>query len=123
MEVEYHYFIYVCSSTARSITLGVLYGYKAVLQVATFVMALKTRKVNVQGMDDYREIVMATYLTCFVLIINLVVQYTVEDQINTFTAVTSLSFFIGTTAIVVLVFVPKVTSTAVAICVHCCTAL
>ena len=110
MEVEYRYFIYVCSSTARSITLGVLYGYKAVLQVATFVMALKTRKVNVQGMDDYREIVMATYLTCFVLIINLVVRYTVEDQINTFAAVTSLSFFIGTTAIVVLVFVPKVTS-------------
>jgi len=92
--------------------LGVLYGYKALLQVATVVMALKTRKVKVQGLDayDYREIVMATYFTCFVLVIILIVNYTVEDQINTFTAVTSLSFFIGTTAIVVLVFVPKVTS-------------
>jgi len=69
--------------------------------------------VNVQGMDDYREIVMATYLTCFVLIINLIAKFVVEDQINTFTAVTSLTFFVGTTAIVVLVFVPKVTSTAV----------
>jgi len=108
--VEYHYFIYICSSTGRDIMLGVLYGYKALLQVATVVMALKTRKVKVQGLDDYREIVMATYLTCFVLVINLIVNYTVEDQINTFTAVTSLSFFIGTTAIVVLVFVPKVTS-------------
>ena len=90
--------------------LGVLYGYKALLQVATVVMALKTRKVKVQGLDDYREIVMATYFTCFVLVIILIVNYTVEDQINTFTAVTSLSIFIGTTAIVVLVFVPKVTS-------------
>jgi len=113
MEVEYHYFIYTCSSAAWNITLGILYGYKALLQVATFVMALKTRKVNVQGMDDYREIVMATYLTCFVLIINLIAKFVVEDQINTFTAVTSLTFFVGTTAIVVLVFVPKVTSTAV----------
>ena len=107
--VEYHYFIYICSSTGRDIMLGVLYGYKALLQVATVVMALKTRKVKVQGLDDYREIVMATYFTCFVLVIILIVNYTVEDQINTFTAVTSLSIFIGTTAIVVLVFVPKVT--------------
>ena len=119
--MEYHYFIYICSSVARDITLGVLYGYKAVLQVATVIMALKTRKVRVQGLDDYREIIMATYLTCFVLVIILIVKYTVEDMINTFAAVTSLSFFIGTTAIVVLVFVPKVIREPCA--VHCCTAL
>jgi len=109
-EVEYHYFIYICSSTGRDIMLGVLYGYKAVLQGATVIMALKTRKVKVRGLDDCREIVMATYLTSFVLVIILIINYTVEDMINTFTALTSLSFFIGATAIILLVFVPKVTS-------------
>jgi len=109
-EVEYHYFIYICSSTGRNIMLGVLYGYKAVLQGATVIMALKTRKVKVRGLDDCREIVMATYLTSFVLVIILIINYTVEDMINTFTALTSLSFFIGATAIILLVFVPKVTS-------------
>jgi len=108
--VEYRYFIYICSSTGRDITLGILYGYKAVLQGATVIMALKTRKVKVQGLDDWREIVMATYLTSFVLIIILIVNYTVEDMINTFTALISLSFFTGATAIILLVFVPKVTS-------------
>ena len=107
--VEYHYFIYICSSTGRDITLGVLYGYKAVLQGATVIMALKTRKVKVRGLDDCQEIIMATYLTSFVLIIILIVNYTVEDMINTFISITSLSFFIGATAIILLVFVPKVT--------------
>ena len=62
--VEYHYFIYICSSTGRDITLGVLYGYKAVLQGATVIMALeiKTRKVKVRGLDDCQEIIMATSL-------------------------------------------------------------
>ena len=107
---EYRYFIYVCSSTARSITLGVLYGYKAVLQGATVVMALKTRKVKVRGLDDWQEIVMTTYLTSFVLVITLIANYAVEDQINTFATITSLSFLTGATAIILLVFVPKVTS-------------
>ena len=108
--MEYHYFIYICSSTGRDITLGVLYGYKAILQGATVIMALKTRQVKVRGLNDWQEIVLATYLTSFVLVITLIVNYTVEDKINTFTALTSLSYFIGATAIILLVFVPKVTS-------------
>ena len=52
--VEYRYYIYICTSTARDVTLGVLYGYKAVLQAVTLVMALKTRKVKIQGLNDYR---------------------------------------------------------------------
>jgi len=111
--VEYHYFVYVCSSEARKWALGILYGYKVVLQAITVIMALKTRKVKVRGVDDYREIIMATYLTSFVLVIVLIVNYTVEDMINTFIGITSLSFFIGATAIILLVFVPKVTSSLV----------
>ena len=108
--VEYHFFVIICSSDARKFTLGVLYGYKVVLQAITVIMALKTRKVKVRGLDDYREIIMATYLTSFVLVIILIINYTVEDQRNTFTALTSLSFFTAATATILLVFVPKVTS-------------
>ena len=72
-------------------------------------MALKTRKANVQGLNDYQEVVLATYLTTFVLVIYFVVIYTMDDGINSFAAVTSFSIFIGATAIILLVFVPKVT--------------
>ena len=106
--MEFRYYIYVCTSIGRDATLGVLYSYKIFLQAVTVVMALKTRKVKVQGLDDYREIVMATYLTSFVLVIILIVNYTLKERINAFAAVTSLSYFIGATAIILLVFVPKV---------------
>ena len=88
--------------------LAVLYGYKAIMQVATLIMALKTRKVKVQGLDDYREIVLATYLSSFLLIIILIVTYTIKNRINTFVVLCNSSYLIGTTTIVLLVFVPKV---------------
>ena len=106
--MEFRYYIYICTSVARDATLGVLYSYKIFLQAVTVVMALRTRKVKVRGLDDYREIIMATYLTSFVLVIILIVNYTLKERINAFAAVTSLSYFIGATAIMVLVFVPKV---------------
>ena len=106
--VEFRYYIYICTSVARDATLGVLYSYKIFLQAVTVVMALRTRKVKVRGLDDYREIIMATYLTSFVLVIILIVNYTLKERINAFAAVTSLSYFTGATAIMVLVFVPKV---------------
>ena len=108
--VEYRYVMYICTSTARDVTLGVLYGYKAVLQAVTLVMALKTRKVKVPGLNDYREVVLATYLTCLVVVIIIIVNYTMENEMNSFIAITSLSYFTGATAIVALVFVPKVIS-------------
>ena len=107
--MEYRYFIYTCNSTARDVTLGVLYGYKILLHLATVVMALKTRKVQVKGLNDYREIVLATYVSSFVLVIILIFNIFVSDRIDLFTVLTSFGLFVGATAIMVLVFVPKVT--------------
>ena len=101
-------FIYTCNSTALDIILGVLYGYKILLHLATVVMALKTGKVKVKGLDDYREIILAACVSGFVLVLILVFTYTVADQINVYSALTSFSLFVGATAIMVLVFVPKV---------------
>ena len=92
----------------RDITLGVLYGYKALIQTVTVILALKTRKVKVKGLDDYREIVLATYLSSSLLIIILIFTYTLFDRINTFAALSSFCFLVGTTMIVAVVFVPKV---------------
>ena len=110
MQEEYRYFIHTCNSTARDYTQGALYGYKVVLQLATVIMAIKTRKVKVQGMNDYQEIVLATYISSFVLMIIFIFNIFVADRLNLYTAFTSFGFFVGATAIMVLVFVPKVTT-------------
>ena len=109
MQKEYRYFIYTCNSTARDYTQGALYGYKVILQLATVMMAIKSRKVKVQGVNDYREIILATYVSSFVLMIIFIFNIFVADRLNLYTMFTSFGLFVGTTAIMVLVFVPKVT--------------
>ena len=115
MMVEYRFFIYTCNSLARDVTLGVLYGYKILLHLATVVMALKTRKIKVKGLNDYREIVLATYVSSFVLVIILIFNIFVRDRIDLFGVLTSFGLFVGATVIMVLVFVPKVTTNVVVV--------
>ena len=86
-------------------------------------MALKTRKVQVKGLNDYREIVLATYVSSFVLVIILIFNIFVSDRIDLFTVLTSFGLFVGATAIMVLVFMPKVTTNSCccfAVVVHIC---
>ena len=107
MMVEYQLFIYTCNSTARD---GVLYGYNILLHLAAVVIAFKTRKVKVKVLNDYREIILATCISGIVLVLILVFTYTVTDRINLYSVLTSFGLFVAATAIMVLVFVPKVTN-------------
>ena len=107
-EVVTLYFTYICSSTARDIFLGVLYGYKMVLQVIALVFAFATRKVKVKGLDDSKYIAAAIYVTSIVLAVIIVATYSLKDFVNAFAILLSTGFLIGTTVILGLVFVPKV---------------
>ena len=105
---KYVYFIFVCTSDARRITLGILYGYKALLQILAVILALKTRKVQIKGLDDSKYIIAATYLSSLVLLAVIIMTYTASKLINTYAAVSSACFIIGSTMIVAIVFIPKV---------------
>ena len=102
------YFTYICDSTARDIYLGILYGYKMVLQIIALVLAFATRKVKVKGLDDAKYIAAAIYVTSIVLAVIIISTYTLKGVVNGFAAVFCTWFLIGTTSILVLVFVPKV---------------
>ena len=102
------YFTYICSSTARDIFLGILYGYKMVLQVIALVFAFATRKVKVKGLDDSKYIVAATYVTSIVLTVIIVATYSLREFVNAYPTLFCTGFLIGTTVILGLVFVPKV---------------
>ena len=102
------YSTYVCSSTARNIFLGILYGYKMLLQVIALVLAFSTRKVKVKGINDAKYIAAAIYVTSIVLAVILVATYSLNEFVNAFPALFCTGFLIGTTAILGLVFIPKV---------------
>ena len=107
--VEYHH-ILICKSKSRDIFLGILYGYKAALQVIALILAFTTRKVKVKGLNDALYIAVAIYITSLLWAVLIVSTYSLVEYLNIFTAVFCLGLFVGTTAIMALVFIPKVNS-------------
>ena len=106
--------IYICNSTPRSIYLGVLFGYKMVLQVITLVLAFSIRKVKVKGLDDTKYIAAAIYVTSIVLSVIIVTIYSLVDIITAYDVLFCTGLLIGTSVILILVFVPLVSQT----CIH-----
>ena len=103
-----NYYTLVCQSEARDIFLGVLYGYKALLQIIALVFAFTTRKVKVKGLNDGIYIATAVYITSLLWGIVIVSTYSLKEYVNIFATVFSLGLIIGTTAIMGLIFIPKV---------------
>ncbi len=89
--------------------LGVLYGYKALLQIIALIFSFSIRKVKVKGLDDAIFIAGSIYVSSIVLAVIFVSTYTL-DYLNIFPVVFCTGFLIGTSVILGLVFIPLVSS-------------
>ena len=92
----------------RDIALGVLYGYKALLQIVAILFAFSTRKVKVKGLNDAKYIAIAVYVTSIVTAVIIVATYSLYDFRNVLSIVLCTGIFVGATSILILVFIPKV---------------
>ena len=110
-----NYCAYICDSRSRDIFLGVLYGYKALLQIIALIFAFSIRKVKVKGLNDAKFINAIVYITSIATAVIIVSAYTLTDKfkINIFSVLFSTGFFIGATATLGLIFVPKVDITKI----------
>ena len=104
----HEYYFFFCDFTSRDISLGVLYGYKALLQVIALAFSFSIRKVKIKGLNDAKSIALAVYVTSIVTTVIIVSFYSLKEYLNAYAALFSLGFFIGTTAILCLIFIPKV---------------
>ncbi len=102
--------MYVCNSNLRFITLGVLYGYKAILQIIALVLAISIRKVEIKGLNDAKYIITAIYVTSIITSIIIVSTYTIMRLVNVYAVLFSFCLFVGTTVILILVFFPPVSN-------------
>ena len=102
------YNIAICHSHSRNIALGVLYGYKGLLQVVAILFAFSIRKVKVKGLDDAKYIAIAVYVTSIVTAMIIVATYSLFDFRNALSIVLCTGIFLGATSILMLVFIPKV---------------
>ena len=106
---EYHqYFLYVCESDRQVVVYAVLFGYKGVLQVFALLLAFRTRNVKIKGLDDSRYIAASVYVTSIVLTVIIVSTYTLGHYVNAYPAVVGMGLLLGTTTILGLVFIPRV---------------
>lgn len=102
------YSLYICEARGQVALFTVLFGYKGLLQVTALLLAFSTRKVKVKGLNDSKYIAAAIYVTSIVLAVTVVSTYTLMDYVNIYPAVVGIGFLLGTTMILGLVFVPRV---------------
>lgn len=100
--------VIVCHSTSRDIALGILYGYKGLLQIVAILFAFSTRKVKIKELNDAKHIAIAVYVTSIVTAVIIVATYTLYDFRNALSIVICTGISIGATVILMLIFIPKV---------------
>ena len=66
--------------------------------------------MKIKGLDDSKYIAAAIYVTSIVLAVAAISTYTLRDYVNIYPAVVGIGFMLGTTMILGLVFVPRVSS-------------
>ena len=118
--VIHRYYLYICESKGHVVLFTVLFGYKALLQITALVLALCTHKVKVKGLDDSKYITASIYVTSIVLVVT-TVSYALIDYVNVYPAVVGLGLLVGTTVILGLVFVSRVSQNNICLskfCVH-----
>ena len=98
----------MCESDGQVVLYAVLFGYKGLLQALALLLAFRTRNVKVKGLDDSVYIAASIYVTSVVLAVIIVSTYTLMDYVNTYPAVVGMGLLLGTTAILGLVFIPRV---------------
>ena len=61
-----------------------------------------------KGLDDSKYIAAAIYVTSIVLAVIIISTYTLRDYVNSFPGLVGMGLLVGTTMILALVFVPRV---------------
>ena len=110
-EVVYENYVYACNAEGRGILIILLFISKIILQVLSLILAFRTRKVKVKGLDDSKYISAAIYITTIVLPVSIFTSFTLRSHVNAFPALLGAAHFFGATAILLLVFVPRVSIT------------
>ena len=78
------------------------------LQVIALVLAFSIRTMKVKGLDDAKYTEAAIFVTTIVMAVIIVVTYSMKEMVNGFTALFCTGILVGTTVILILVFVPLV---------------
>lgn len=103
------HFILAHESKVYYITAGILYGYKGILQLLALLLAFRTRKIKVKGLDDAKSIIAAVYVSTVGLVLLAISTYFLKGEyVNGYVVVRGISVVVITSIMVALLFIPIV---------------
>ena len=79
-----------------------------ILQIIALLLAFSIRKVKIKGLNDAKYVGAAVYVTSVMFAVIIVATYSLKDALNAFATLFCTGFLVGTTFILVIVFVPLV---------------
>ena len=105
----------LCSSNTSHIWTPILLVYKAVELVFSLIFAFETRKVKVKELNDSKIIVFCVYTLVVSAIALIPTTILLQNQPTAQYAVTGIVSLLTATVLLAIIYVPKVTSSIVAI--------
>ena len=93
------------------VAIGILYLYKFILYVCALRFTFRLRKVKIKGLNDAKYITASVYTTSILIAITFISTLTLSKYINAYGAIYSFVFWLCTSAILGLLFMPKVIAT------------
>lgn len=108
--METTYWKYTCSTNTRirTVAIGMLYLYKCFLYICALYLSVRLRKVKMKDLNDAMYIIAFVYMTSIILAITCISTLTLSKYINVYAVVYSFGFWLVTSAMLGLLFIPKV---------------
>ncbi|XP_064388320.1 gamma-aminobutyric acid type B receptor subunit 2-like [Halichondria panicea] len=107
IDTQYEFYSCIRVPNLRTVTLAIIYGTVVILQICALFMAIKTRKVQIKGLNDAKYIAAIVYLASFGSLIQLIATFTLRNRVNTYPVVVATSVVLVTMIMQGLVFIPK----------------
>ena len=100
----------ICSASKQYIWIGILFAYKGLLLMVGVFLAFETRNVKISQLNDSHLIGMCVYTTVVLSIALSPVALLLDTNVDIFYGVIGVLILFGTTLILSLLFIPKVST-------------
>ena len=102
------HFIHICRSTEQRISVVVLFVYKMLLQLVAFILAIRTQRIKIKGLNEAKFIIAAVYASSLGLVLATLTHFILVEYENVHAVLFAVALGFSGTAILGLLFIPKV---------------
>ena len=97
----------------RRVVIGILHVYKGLLFIFSLYLAFQTRKIKIEGLNSTKYITALVYSESILAAITVISVLTLMKYINVYAVVYSFAFWLGSSLLLGLLFIPKVLQASV----------